>query len=385
MAMLSATLVATHAMARASPNEKKAAEHAHGQPSKREQLVDLRALNLTALTLAAGGARHCVGDGVQLLNDWRYHEVGCPGPWLEELSNAHPRPSAPVMINVGANKGYSAQEFLAAWSAPERAAALTGKAWGSAIREYAKHVHSKTLRDRYCGNCGDCRRLPPTPQGAVGAHAHLLELVGVNRALLRSLVRVFGLESSVSVHDFAASNLTQNISFEKSGIFPGGERTIATKAAPLPIGGKAMESVRAVALDDFFEARGLSQVYLVSIDTEGHDALVLEGMRRAIRRRAVSLIEFEVNNLGYWHRGARADYRKVRDVAQMLGSSGYHCFWQTHSALVPLTGECWRDKYEMRRWSNVLCAHEARLVDRMYAMAHGLEQKRRALRGLPHS
>ena len=57
-----------------------------------------------------------------------------------------------------------------------------------------------------------------------------------------------------------------------------------------------------VALDDFFAAHDLEKIYYVSIDTEGFDPLVLEGMRGAISRRQVSIIEFEVNTLGFWSR-----------------------------------------------------------------------------------
>jgi hypothetical protein len=40
----------------------------------------------------------------------------------------------------------------------------------------------------------------------------------------------------------------------------------------------------AVALDDFFKRTALEEAYLVSIDTEGWDALVLEGMRGLLAR-----------------------------------------------------------------------------------------------------
>jgi hypothetical protein len=39
----------------------------------------------------------------------------------------------------------------------------------------------------------------------------------------------------------------------------------------------------------------------VSIDAEGTDALVVEGMRRMISARRVALLGFEVNARGYWY------------------------------------------------------------------------------------
>ena len=41
----------------------------------------------------------------------------------------------------------------------------------------------------------------------------------------------------------------------------------------------------AVALDDFFARQRLRSIYHVAIDTEGWDALVIEGMRTALKEK----------------------------------------------------------------------------------------------------
>ena len=74
-----------------------------------------------------------------------------------------------------------------------------------------------------------------------------------------------------------------------------------------------------MALDDFFRHEGLEHVYHVAIDTEGWDALVVEGMRDSLRQRRVSLVEFEVNNRGMWNRlFSGREARTVNGTLNML-------------------------------------------------------------------
>ena len=47
-----------------------------------------------------------------------------------------------------------------------------------------------------------------------------------------------------------------------------------------------------------------------------------------------------------------------------LDAAGYTCFWQTRrdDLLVPASGACWRPEFELRRWSNLVCAWRADFV-----------------------
>ena len=127
----------------------------------------------------------------------------------------------------------------------------------------------------------------------------------------------------------------------------------------------------AVALDDFFRHEGLEHVYHVAIDTEGWDALVVEGMRDSLRQRRVSLVEFEVNNRGMWNRlFSGREARTVNGTLNMLHDAGYACYWVLTRALVPASGACWIDAFGGRpAWSNVLCAHEPPVVAALTRMA----------------
>ena len=141
--------------------------------------------------------------------------------------------------------------------------------------------------------------------------------------------------------------------------------------------------VDVVALDDFFRLQGLESIYHVAIDVEGFDALVLEGMQQTIRQRRVALIEFEVNELGYWSRGSRHERRRLRTTIAWLESSGYQCFWQLPNALVPTTTACFiagSDRAPLK-WSNIVCAHEAPTIAVLDNMSYSAyEERTRSLR-----
>lgn len=100
----------------------------------------------------------------------------------------------------------------------------------------------------------------------------------------------------------------------------------------------------------------------MSIDAEGWDALVVEGMARMLRERRVELLEFEYKKSGYWVHNDPAERRSLSTLVASLGSQGYTCFWQVHDRLLRVTGQCWSLAYEGAGWSNLLCAHSHKVV-----------------------
>jgi hypothetical protein len=121
-------------------------------------------------------------------------------------------------------------------------------------------------------------------------------------------------------------------------------------------------------------------IVLHLMTTAGYDALVIEGMREALRRRRVALVEFEVNNrgAGMWttsppratgrtlsrrfhrqHEGKRT----VNGTLNLLHTAGYTCFWILSHTLIRASGECWLDVFGRKlTWSNILCAHEPQVI-----------------------
>jgi hypothetical protein len=48
----------------------------------------------------------------------------------------------------------------------------------------------------------------------------------------------------------------------------------------------------------------------------------------------------------------------------------YTCFWQGNfGCLAPLSPPCWRAEFEIRRWSNVVCAAEQALASELMKIA----------------
>lgn len=203
---------------------------------------------------------------------------------------------------------------------------------------------------------------------------HALELTANNRAMLRSVLNATGLSTSVHVHDYAASNESRVMRHVPT--FAGGEtRGLRASTDRLCRTSNACsERIDAITLDEFVERQGLSDLHHVTIDTEGHDALVLEGFRRTLSRRRVQLVEFEVNAQGFWTLKKRDELyrerRSLKGAASWLASAGYSCFWQTREGLVPLSGPCWKHEFDtFRHWSNVVCAHDAAVISQFVRLA----------------
>ena len=113
---------------------------------------------------------------------------------------------------------------------------------------------------------------------------HMLELLESNRALLHNLTAATGIGDIAKVHDLAASNATHRV-YAPSAL-AGMEMHAAVEGTK-----KRPANQEAVSLDDLFERQALSEAFLVSIDTEGSDALVLEGMQRLLQQGRVAFLE----------------------------------------------------------------------------------------------
>lgn len=323
----------------------------------------------------------CIPDGIRVMSSSHVHELGCPGPWVDNLvsSTGSERKAPRVLIDVGANKGYMIAEFLSLWR-PQNSTP-SAAAWNRAIRQWAAEHGSHALRQRSCGECGDCKRKaqPPAQRSlswpgtsfSDDVVVHALELVEDNRHLLRSIIDRFGLSASVQVHNLAASNETRTMFLPRR--YAAGAEKAELLQGQSAANANTSVAVSVVDLDSFIASQGLGlhSIYQITVDTEGHDPLVLEGLRRTIQRRAVTLLQFEVGKKGYWNK-AHPERRRLNVTAAWLHAAGYECFFETHSALVPFSGPCWQPHYDgtaSRKWANVLCTHEPSMAQQLYSMA----------------
>ena len=295
----------------------------------------------------------------------------------------------PVLVNVGANKGYAAgaanvplthpkfslthqdsqtltltryaaAEFLAIWSQHN----VNSKLWHHALIKYARgsveeqRSAARTGKKRHgflsqqaCGACRACKVSTPSPHQRSGGTVHMLELLESNRALLHNLTAATGISDIAKVHDLAASNVTHRVYAPRA--YAGMEMLAAVEGTK-----KRPANQEAISLDDLFERQALSEAYLVSIDTEGSDALVLEGMQQLLQQGRVAFLEFEVGkNKGYWQE-KHPERRRLDATISRLLEFGYFCFFEAGSQLAPISSPCWSDALSSPPWANVLCAKE---------------------------
>ena len=95
--------------------------------------------------------------------------------------------------------------------------------------------------------------------------------------------------------------------------------------------------------------REWSQVDILKIDTEGHDAIVLQGAYPLFEKQLIRVVVFEYHDLPPW------DTFRLEDVVGKLDVCGYECYFEGARRLWPISGGCWDDKYEFHHWSNVMC------------------------------
>ena len=185
------------------------------------------------------------------------------------------------------------------------------------------------------------------------------------RAHRKQLFHTFDVDGAV-LHQ-AGSNVTGAAVVEPGGIRPGTERVgiKLSKAKPWD------RTVTTTTVDHLMEAQGLDTIDLLTIDAEGHDALVLRGAARSLAARRIQVLEFEYHGIGMW-----ASEYALREVLERLVSAGYTCYWQggasVRGALAPATPFC--DEFEFREHSNVVCAHRRDIVAALDSLASGRSQ-----------
>ena len=336
----------------------------------------------------------CVPNGTAALAIAR--SSSCPvSHWLDELaptlfSDSNLASSA-ALFNVGANKGYAVAVMLA------RLGLLRGDAssWHDAlVTEVAKTAPrlnesrcTRTSRCPFtCGVCGACKEAPP-PRLAVTnvtqqrLHVHAFEMQPVNAAWLRTASSLFAPAGAVRVVHGVVSSRDGEACVEASQMaaaVPGVEQarshrpplnaSLVRQSFPPELLASLVRhgcvKVPSIRLDSYMAAHSIERVAFVTIDAEGHDALVLDGLREALSRGAVDVIEFEYHHVGMWAhtKGGRSLRATLRD----LYVYGYACFWQASDhgrascELAPASAMCWDERFEIRAWSNLVCARGTR-------------------------
>ena len=290
------------------------------------------------------------------------------GPWLERLfnsttfmQNADPF----VYVNAGANKGYNIAQVLQTLGG----ASFSNDDWMQQMIRHMKAGSTKSGKTtRYlCGVCRLCllKRNDIQTLASLNVSVHAFEALPELHAWLKSAFAHFAVQGAVvhaAVGNESGTTHTlitpaahaDNFGWESSVIQeprPGESRD--PKGRPL-----TQITLKGLALDDYFRKYGLERVHYLSADVERQEGNLLAGMRHALSRRAIDVLELELGSAGWVG-------TTVKATLAWLNSLGYDCYWQAVSCLVPISGRCYNERYvdALLRMggSNLVCAHgEAR-------------------------
>ena len=307
----------------------------------------------------------------------------CPtGEWLDVIMPHLVRSSGMVFVNAGANKGYNVAEFLQRYASSN---APSSVAWHDALVRFEPNLDSP------CGVCGACNSNSTTAVKRrnydVPVRAYALEMIPSTAALLARMFAFFKIAGSAEhatvgshsgkarVPAFAAGRENAIAKMHHA------ERTLRNASASSTA--TPMAITQMVTLDKFAAGNRIDRIDLLSIDTEGHDALVLEGARHLLQHKRVEVLEFEYHSVGMWD-GTTLHHRNLKNVSAALHNFGYSCFWQrgrdsesaktdrssaVDASLVSMNGVSWCDMYEFRSWSNIVCAHSPTVLAAMRSLS----------------
>lgn len=260
-----------------------------------------------------------------------------------------------TFVNVGVNKGYNVADFVQRFRGSGSGNNVSNPRW------LPQSIAKKSM----CGICGDC--IAPAPSHTVAVESVRVlgvDLIEANVKLVANAMARFNVSGSV-VHR-AVSNRS-GVKYVPATAVPGQENYFGRDEPGFKRVGGAMHppvnfsrAVRAVTVDELLLEEQMPHVSLLTIDTEGHDALVIEGARQALSERRVAALEFEYHAIGFWD-PRHSMHRNLKSVLDRMDQWGYLCFWIGEAAIAPANGDYWCDAFEFHEWSNLACVHEPRM------------------------
>eukprot|EP00668_Euglena_longa_P046023 GGOE01061707.1.p1 GENE.GGOE01061707.1~~GGOE01061707.1.p1 ORF type:complete len:373 (-),score=89.48 GGOE01061707.1:272-1309(-) len=256
-----------------------------------------------------------------------------------------------VIFDIGCNKGYDAVKSLRLFSQDPRFDVMT---WG------------RETRFR-CGVCAQCKTNPRLEAGTASktVHLHCIEPLPANYETVQAAADRLGLRPrGLRVVHGAFTNRSDAVARKWRAQFPVvrgwwallptswklfGAEQVGIDVNPL-CPGCAMEDVPLMVLDDYVVRENISRIDVLSLDTEGNDALVLQGGARTLAS-CVGYVEFEYGTGGAWQ------HIRLPEVLLPLEEAGFVCYWLGKGKLWRITG-CWHAAYStVQVWANIGCVH----------------------------
>merc|ERR1719373_721436 len=127
-------------------------------------------------------------------------------------------------------------------------------------------------------------------------------------------------------------------------------------------------TVEVLSFDDAYEQHLQGKkIFMMKTDTEGFDGTVVRGMTKVLQSGKLRFLTFEYHTL--WFDNDTGD--SLKSITDLLSGFGYFCYFVFPQRLLPISGDYWQDKYEMRRWSNVFCGKKDDfLLEKLVIMYH---------------
>lgn len=266
-----------------------------------------------------------------------------------------------VMLDIGCNKGYDTAAAFELWRPS------IGLARGSLGDFISKTRGGRNDLLTVRGVCSDSMAsfgeayksysAPPAyPKQRGGLKVHCFEPSALNYDLLQQVhTHFFGNLTSdeaqrLQVHRLAFSNATGTTFFSSN---------CNTELCHIQSTAQNSDVVNVTTVDAMLERLQLNKVFIVKVDTEGFDPLVLQGAKNALAAHKVTILQFEYHQLNAWRNSS------LESVTKWLDSLGYVCYLDG-KVLALLTG-CWDPQLEFRQWSNVVCTIKGHPVHRVLA------------------
>ncbi|KAG2450962.1 hypothetical protein HYH02_004234 [Chlamydomonas schloesseri] len=177
----------------------------------------------------------------------------------------------------------------------------------------------RAARDRVYGSPDDARAFNDKQQAAGGATA------------VRFNVLPYAVSNTTGVAQFPANCTTELCNLEAGSL-----------------AGESWYDVNVTTVDAYVRERGIDGIDILKIDTEGFDPSVLAGAYHTLLRHKAEVLSFEYHH--YWSRSGAS----LPQCLGYLDQLGYDCYFDGPK-LHRLTG-CWEPGFEIKDWSNVVCA-----------------------------
>ena len=170
---------------------------------------------------------------------------------------------------------------------------FTNQDWLQAMREFHKGpIHTA------CGACRACQDAPAPKLPDVAARprhleVHAFEMLTTNTAWLRWAFELFRVNGNIT--QAVVSNITRRNAFfvprpSRARLGMENGLAFASSTAIRARHQSRFEHMNTISLDDYISRNRIGHVHLISIDTEGFDALVLEGLDATLSKGAVDLV-----------------------------------------------------------------------------------------------